>query len=144
MRNIRANHLEDSLCRRLWATLPPPPVREPRPEMVVHGPKARRPNTHPVTKGSDDLILEVRRLREVEKMFPAQIRDHLRAMGIRLTKERITQIYQYQSRAHLVPHPQHGPYLKGETDAQRDNHQEGPWAVPPPGASEGFPAQTAG
>lgn len=114
MKVFHGSPLSPSLVNRLWATLPAPKPK-PRPATVVHGPKARRVNSHPVTKGSDDLILEVRRLREVEKMFPAQIRDHLQAMGIRLTKERITQIYLYTTRTHLVPNPRHGPYLKGET-----------------------------
>ena len=143
MKYLNANPLADSLARRLWATLPAPPAPPPRPPTVVHGPKVRRATCHPSTRGSDELILEVRRLREVEKMFPAQIRDHLQATGIRLTKERIVQIYQYQSRAHLVPHPQHGSYLKGETDAQPDDYQEGARALPPQGSPEGFPAQAA-
>lgn len=143
MKYLNANPLADSLARRLWATLPAPPAPPPRPPTVVHGPKVRAAVRHPFTKGSDELILEVRRLREVEKMFPAQIRDHLRNLGVNLSKERIVQIYQYTTRAHLVPHPKHGPYLKGEPDAQPDDYQERARALPPQGPPEGFPAQAA-
>lgn len=142
MKVFHGSPLSPSLANRLWATLTAPQPK-PRPEVVVHGPKVRRATCHPSTRGSDELILEIRRLREVEKMFPAQIRDRLRSMGFSLTKERITQIYQYTTRTHLVPHPEHGSYLKGEPDAQPHDHQEGTRALPPQGPPEGFPAQAA-
>lgn len=104
MRNFRASVLDEGLERALWASLPAP---EPlaRREVVVHGPKVRSAKAHPSCRGSDALILEVRRLYEYEGMRPAGIS---RITG--LNPRRIDQIVKYVTRAHLVPERRSEPY----------------------------------
>ena len=112
MRNFSGSPLSGSLARRLWATLTPrEPDKKPRPQTIVHGPKVRSVNARPNTKQADAVLLEIRRLREFEKMFPAQIVARLNELGIPLTKNRVIQIISYQTRAHLVPERRLRPYL---------------------------------
>lgn len=103
--------IRTSLATALWASMPvqvkPAPV-----ELVVHGPKVRVARAHPTCKEPDEVILEVRRLSESENAKPKEIHLRLLAHGFDLTRNRIIQIRQYATRAHLVPSNTTRSYLE--------------------------------
>lgn len=105
MRYRHVTHLSDSLSRHLWATLPPPPAKPPKPPTVVHGPKLRSAYSHPGTKQPDDLLLEARRLHETEGLGAKRI-----AAKLDIPVDRAYQILRYATRAHLVPERRAEPY----------------------------------
>lgn len=97
----RHNPLRDSLISKvLGANYASPRVI--RPKKV----KARPPG-----KGIDEMVLEVRRLREQEAMMPVQIMAHMAELGHPLSLDRIHQLIAYNTRSHLVPTPGAKPYI---------------------------------
>lgn len=82
----------------------------PRPPEAFSGPKPRRTRS-PGPKEPDQVLLEIRRLREDLGMKPGEIRDLLRKHGYELTISRIENIFRYTTRAHLVPQSGHPSYL---------------------------------
>ena len=78
-------------------------------------PRAKKPEkvkTRPPSKGPDELVLEVRRLREQVGFSISQIREHARHLGFELTAERVHQLCEYTTRSHLVPAANAAPYLE--------------------------------
>lgn len=60
----------------------------------------------------DNVVLEVRRLREQADVKPKQIIETLRAAGHVVTRAQVYAWLQYHTRAHLVPKPGAEPYIK--------------------------------
>jgi len=73
--------------------------------------KIKQPHPRPPGKGSDELILEARRLREQCGMTSSQIRSHLESLGYCVSIDRIGNICNYTTRSHLVPSPGAQPYI---------------------------------
>lgn len=87
--------------------------REPAPPEAYHGPTRSR--GAPPVREPDEVILEVRRLAEQIGLPPSQIRARLLAIGISIGINRISQIRDYCTRAHLVPAPGASTYLSKTT-----------------------------
>lgn len=68
-------------------------------------------------KHSDDVILEVRRLKEQCGMMPLAIAEHLLAMGHDVPHKDVVRICSYFVRGHLVPAEGAAPYLTAKTSA---------------------------
>lgn len=96
--------LSPGLVRSVMSSLPPLPKQKPK----------QKGRKGPAGKGSDEMILEVRRLREQRGMTCGQIRVHMADLGFKLTAERILQIVEYSTRSHLVPAANAAPYLSKE------------------------------
>lgn len=78
-------------------------------------PKAKAPERKrgsPATKDDDNVLLEVRRLREQQGMSPGRIAAHLTSIGYPMNEPRARQIAEYYTRGHLVPTPGAEPYLQ--------------------------------
>lgn len=72
--------------------------------------KIRKKGSSP-PKGPDELILEIRRLHEQSGMQPVQIAKHLEAFGFDVPANRVRNICEYTTRAHLVPLQGASPYI---------------------------------
>lgn len=113
LHNMRAigpmlrHSLIESVLGADYAT--PSQRRKPAPPQAYHGPTRSR--GAPPVREPDAVILEVRRLAEQLGMPPGQIRTHLLAHGVSITINRISQIRNYSTRAHLVPAPGATTYL---------------------------------
>lgn len=81
---------------------------------VQRGPKpADAPRrSRPAIKEPDELLLEVRRLREQAGFSIGQIREHARHLGFELSADRAYSICNYTTRAHLIPAAGAPPYLE--------------------------------
>lgn len=78
------------------------------------GPKPRQSGS-PGPKEPDEVLLEVRRLREDLGMTASEIQEHLLGLGYHLSRDRIHHIFGYATRAHLVPQSGHPSYLTGNS-----------------------------
>ncbi len=72
------------------------------------------PRPGAATKEHDTVILEVRRLFEIEGLGCATIRKHMSSLGIEMTIDRVHSIVNYTTRAHLIPTQGSKPYFTGE------------------------------
>lgn len=101
-----------SLLRHSLAQSFEPVKREPAPDRIARGPKARVQGNHPKQVHSDEVVLEVRRLHEVEGLSAAKIIAMFAAVhGIDLGSS-VRGWLDYQTRSHLVPtRGRHEPYL---------------------------------
>lgn len=102
MKNASLYYIRSSLINKLWT--PTPKVEKPKPH--------RRGS--PTPKYPDEVILEVRRLRE-ECGWTCRViaqrlgQDH----NLDLTSRTVDQICRYSTRAHLVPEPgRKSPYIQ--------------------------------
>jgi hypothetical protein len=82
--------------------------RADRPPTMYAGPKAYRPRPSPY---SDELILEVRRLREQRGMSAAAIAARMTARGYPLKPGTVTSMISYATRGHLIPAANADSYL---------------------------------
>lgn len=73
--------------------------------------KPQKAKTRPPSKGSDEMVLEVRRLRELGGLAPSAIQAHMADLGYGLSLDRINQLIQYQTRSHLIPAQGAEPYI---------------------------------
>jgi hypothetical protein len=71
---------------------------------------APRRSSAPV-KGSDEVILEVRRLREQEGLNPSAIAKRMTELGHPMDLHRARGICEYTTRAHLIPADNASPYI---------------------------------
>ncbi len=62
-------------------------------------------------KYPDEVILEIRRLREVEKLYVKDIVKSLAAKGIDVSVDYAGRCIEYATGGGLVPDPNHGPYI---------------------------------
>ena len=88
MRHRNLIHIRQTLAAALTTATP-------------RAPRQERPR--PAVKEDDWVILEARRLREVHGMSARAISTHLAALGVSMTINRVTNVIDYTTRAHLVP-----------------------------------------
>lgn len=71
-------------------------------------PKAdsRRRGKHP-----DNVVLEIRRLREQQAMMPMDIVNHLAGLGYQVPRVEVIRLLTYATRSHLVPEEGAAPYI---------------------------------
>jgi hypothetical protein len=72
--------------------------------------KPRKIHSRPPSVHGDELLLEVRRLREHVGMKPKSILAHMQSLGHELTANQISNWLEYRTRAHLVPDMRDEPY----------------------------------
>lgn len=101
-----------SLLRESLVQSLAPEKGEPRPELAAQGPKARVQCKHPRSVHPDEVVLEVRRLHEVEGLGPVKIIAMFPSMyGIELNNS-VNGWLKYENRSLLVPTPgRREPYL---------------------------------
>lgn len=85
------------------------PRKQCLPAESFSGPKAR--HRGPSAKEPDEVILEIRRLREDEGATASAISRRLAQAGIDVSPARVESITRYTTRAHLVPQSGHPPYI---------------------------------
>jgi hypothetical protein len=100
------------------------------PKKLVHGPKVRVAVTSR-DKEPDEVILEVRRLRETHGMTQRRIAQTMfERYGVLLNLRRIWAIYEYETRAHLVPTAgRKEPYLQPQEKHHDQGNNPDPLAV---------------
>ena len=89
-------------------------ARKPRRILTFNGPKGRKPK-EPGGKYSDEILLEIRRLFEVEKLSDCEITEHLNERGLMIAKSSVNGIRNYSYRSLLVPEETDIPYWPKKT-----------------------------
>jgi len=93
---------------------PPPPRKELLDSSHFSGPKLRNKGAPPA-KHPDEVVLEVRRLKEQCRMSRVDIVKALAALGIQASKDDVDRYVNYATRAHLVPAEGAEPYVRAAT-----------------------------
>lgn len=76
--------------------------------------KVAKAKHRPASVGSDELLLEIRRLFEQEGLAPAQVVLHVAGLGHAVDISRVSNICNYTTRSHLIPTPGAKPYITKE------------------------------
>jgi hypothetical protein len=93
--------ITSAILPRITATWVPI-QREPRTPVLYNGPKPYH-TTRKIHKLSDQVMLEIRRLRETHDMKSPEICAVLQSHGVQVAPSAIYPICDYAYRAHLVP-----------------------------------------
>lgn len=107
----RKTSLRDSLITSVlgadYATPRPPKKNRNKGPAPANAPR----RSSAAVKGSDEMILEVRRLREQENMGVAAIAKHMTELGHPMDLHRARGICEYTTRSHLIPAANAAPYI---------------------------------